>query len=171
MKLDGRKLQKWRMRLGIKQLDLAQYLCLDQRDLNKIENRMPVPRAWEVREHIQTALTYFQDTPLYDLHVDSARMAKNTEGFLATLQVTTKHDTTADFYVDKREQARAFVRIVDALRFEKGGLPHESLLLIKFNEGRHLRIIANPLRVMQHVEKFYVQGRQIVSVERQIEAA
>uniref|UniRef100_A0AB39CEN0 Transcriptional regulator n=1 Tax=Pseudomonas phage HRDY3 TaxID=3236930 RepID=A0AB39CEN0_9VIRU len=171
MKLDGRKLQKWRMRLGIKQLDLAQYLCIDQRDLNRIENRMPVPRAWELREHIQEALTHLQDTPLYDLHVEAVRMAKNTEGFLAVMQVMTKHDTTTGFYVDKREQARAFVRIVDALRFEKGALPHETLLLVKFEKGPHLQIYANPMRVVQHVETFYVQGRKVASVERRIEAA
>lgn len=172
MKLNGRKLQKWRTRLGIKQLDMAHWLCVDQRELQRVENHQLVPNANYIRGLLQDALTYFQDTPIHDLHVDAVKRNLNTKGCTAMVQVMTKVETTTDpFWIRENERARALMRIVDSLRFEKGGLPNETLLLVKFEEGSHLQIVANPMRVVQHVETYYVQGRRVVSVERKADAA
>lgn len=164
MKLTGRKIQIWRKRLVIGQADLAAYVCITKQQLQLIENQQYVPDRDEIIGFLNTALHYFEKTPMQDIVVDAARRNTSTHGFIAGLQTLTDTDTTTDFYQAKKEQALAHMRIADGLRFIKGPLPEEKLCTVYFDKGRNLELWGRPLSILRHVAMYYPdrQAMQLV---------
>lgn len=163
--LNGRKLQKWRRRLNIKQSDLAAYICCELPQLQRLENMQYLPRTSQLRELVVKALSYFEQGTIFDLRADAFKRHNSVEGCTAMVQVMTTASTTDDFWQAKKNQALANMRIVDSLRFVKGALPNEKLFVVEFQTGNSLRVYGNLLRIVTHVHTFYGPVRPIAGVE------
>lgn len=163
MKLTGRKIQIWRQRLSIKQADLAEYLCIPQTDLHRIENKQYVPDTEEILGLANVALQYFDRTSIADIVADAVRRNVSTHGCIACLQTLTAVDTTADFYRAKVRQALAHMRIADSLRFVKNALVGEKLYTLFFDTGRNLQLWGNRFTIARHYEKYY-NARKVMRI-------
>ena len=157
MAINGRMLQRWRIRLNIKQKDLALFLMIDNRELQAVENHRYHPDARDIRARAEDALAHFDKTDIATLAYLAQTQYENAKGFEAVAQAMTGIDLTQDYYLRQFNKARAQVRIVDQLKFVKGPLPTEALYLLKFEKGRHLRIFGKLTKLGMHVFNFYRQ--------------
>jgi transcriptional regulator with XRE-family HTH domain len=169
MKLTGRKIQIWRQRLNIKQADLADYVCIPQTSLQRIENKQYVPDTEEILGFLNVAMAYFDKTPIADIVVDAVKRNVSTHGFVAGLQTLTDTDTTTEFYAAKIRQAKSHMRIADSLRFRKNALAGEKLYTLLFDKGRDMELWGNAFTIAAHYEKYY-GDRKVVRIVHAEEA-
>ncbi|AFH14552.1 transcriptional regulator [Pseudomonas phage Lu11] len=170
-RITARQMQQWRKRLNVSQSDLAKYLMIEPARIQAIENRKHDPDYYEILHMVELFFAKLDAQPIEELAEQAAFMYGKISRVTPVVQVMTPHDTTQGFWFDKLEQAKAFQRIVDDLKFRKGALPDEKLFVVKFEKGSHLRLYCKLIRIEKHVRDFYYPTRPIVSVELSKEAA